>query len=152
VLIVAVAVGAAIGAADRAPSLQGEVLAATGRPEATADSARAVGLSAARSAPARTSTPAPSGPESAGSGPAGAPPIASITCSSVALLVTCDGSGSDPAATYAFAFESGATVSGSSPIASHQYGSAGSYTIKLTVSDAAGHPAMTPGEFTITIP
>lgn len=152
VLIVAVAVGAAIGAADRSAGLQGEVLAATGRPEGTANAARAVGLSPAPSVGPRTSMPAASGPLHAGSSPSVAPPIASITCSSLALLVTCDGSGSERAVAYAFSFGSGSTLSGSSPIASNQYAIAGTYAITLTVTDAAGHPGLTPDGFTITIP
>lgn len=49
VLIVAVAVGAAIGAADRLPNLHGEVLAATGHPQ----------LSAPTPAPTRKPSPKP---------------------------------------------------------------------------------------------
>jgi hypothetical protein len=56
VLIIALAVGAAIGAADRLTGQQGEVLSVTGRPGLPANAAPAVRSSAEPSVPARTST------------------------------------------------------------------------------------------------
>jgi pyruvate/2-oxoglutarate dehydrogenase complex dihydrolipoamide acyltransferase (E2) component len=55
VLIVAIAVGAAIGAADRSPSPQGEVLAATGHPQLSAPTRAPTG----KPSPKATAKPTP---------------------------------------------------------------------------------------------
>jgi hypothetical protein len=55
VLIVAIAVGAAIGAADRSPSPQGEVLAATGHPQLSAATPAPTG----KPSPKATAKPTP---------------------------------------------------------------------------------------------
>jgi pyruvate/2-oxoglutarate dehydrogenase complex dihydrolipoamide acyltransferase (E2) component len=55
VLIVAIAVGAAIGAADRSPSPQGEVLAATGHPQLSAPTPAPTG----KPSPKATAKPTP---------------------------------------------------------------------------------------------
>jgi PKD repeat protein len=72
-----------------------------------------------------------------------APPQASFTISCTALSCTFDGSASlDPegsSLTYAWDFADAATGSGQT--ASHTYARAGSYTVRLTVSDNAGATA-----------
>jgi PKD repeat protein len=54
------------------------------------------------------------------------------------LIVTCDASGSQRAATYTFDFGDGASDSGGDAVVSHAYAAAGSYGITLTVIDALG--------------
>ena len=57
-------------------------------------------------------------------------------CSNELLTLNCDGSGSDNAATYAWAFGDGATASGAH--VSHTYLLPGSYDVTLTVTNASG--------------
>ena len=76
----------------------------------------------------------------AGAGPApNQPPVASFTSSAQELAVAFDASGSsDPEGTalsYAWAFGDGA--SGAGKTVSHTYAAAGTYAVKLTVTDAA---------------
>ena len=71
--------------------------------------------------------------------PQNAAPTADLDVSCVDLACTFDGSGStdDDAVThYAWSFGDGATASGPTP--SHDYAQAGSYPVRLTVSDAEG--------------
>lgn len=158
---------------------QGEVLDSTGRPNQTAQSQIAVASPSASGAMASaflklptptakpTATPRPTARATPGPTPVPTPrptpkptptptppppPIASITCSSVGLTVTCNGTGSTRAVKYVFAFEAGPTRSGPSPIASNTYDTAGTYTITLTVYDAKGRAGLNPDEYTITIP
>ncbi|MHB1262530.1 MAG: PKD domain-containing protein [Thermoplasmatota archaeon] len=87
------------------------------------------GVKAERAAAATAPPPAP----------VNNPPAASFAASVSALTLSVDGSGSsDPdgqALTYAWTFGDGASATG--PTASHMYGSAGSFTVTLTVSDGS---------------
>jgi len=86
-------------------------------------------------APSPTPTPAPTATPT----PTPPPPVASIQCSNVLLVVSCDGSQSERAVTYSFDFGDGsAAVSGPESTAQHTYTQAGSPVITLTVTDAAG--------------
>jgi PKD repeat protein len=76
--------------------------------------------------------------------------VAFITCTNVALEVTCDGSSSARAVMYTFAFESGPTVSGTTSTASYAYPGPGTYTITLTVADQ--HGATSTDSATVTVP
>jgi PKD repeat protein len=80
------------------------------------------------------------------------PPVASFTSSCTNLACTFDGSGSsDPdgtIASYAWNFGDGGTGTGASP--SHTYAAAGTYSVGLTVTDAAGATASTTRSVTVT--
>ena len=68
------------------------------------------------------------------------PPVAAFTSNCTGLSCTFNGSGSSdaegPIAGYAWNFGDGATGSGAQP--AHTYAAAGTYTVALTVTDAAG--------------
>ncbi len=79
----------------------------------------------------------------AGAAPANAAPVARFTTGGTGLAVTTDGRGSSDAdgtiASYAWAFGDGGTATGAT--ASHTYAAAGTYTIRLTVTDDDGATA-----------
>ncbi|MGY1699137.1 PKD domain-containing protein [Geodermatophilus sp. SYSU D00766] len=80
-------------------------------------------------------------------------PVAAFTATPTQLTVAVDGSGStdDAAVTgYAWDFGDGGTATGAS--ASHTYAAAGTYTVRLTVSDAAGLTGTTTRSVTVTAP
>jgi PKD domain len=96
-------------------------------------------------APTATSTPAPTAT------PTPAPPIASITCTTSSLTVTCDGSNSDREVSYRFDFDGGPSgTPGPDPSASYTYSVGGTYTITLTVADAFGRTST--DSATVTVP
>ena len=64
-------------------------------------------------------------------------PIAFFSCSQVALLLNCDGSTSSFASTYAWTYGDGASASGANP-PGHLYTQAGTYQVKLTVTNSSG--------------
>ncbi len=64
-------------------------------------------------------------------------PIAFFSCSQVALLLDCDGSTSSFASTYAWTYGDGASASGANP-PGHLYTQAGTYQVKLTVTNSSG--------------
>ena len=91
----------------------------------------------------------------AGSGPApNESPEAAFTASTSGLTVSVDGSGSsDPdgtISTYAWDFGDGETASGVS--AEHTYALAGTYTVRLTVTDDDGASDSTTRQVTVTAP
>ena len=73
-----------------------------------------------------------------GGGSTGAPPVASFTASCTALACNFDASGCTALAGATFSWTFGDTQSGSGKTTSHTYGSANSYTVALTVTDANG--------------
>ncbi|GER22676.1 hypothetical protein NCCP1664_11730 [Zafaria cholistanensis] len=85
-----------------------------------------------------------------GGGAANTPPSASFTSSAEGLAVAVDGSGSTDAdgtiASYAWEFGDGATATGAT--ASHTYAAAGTYTVRLTVTDNGGATSSTTGTVT----
>ena len=64
------------------------------------------------------------------------PPIARFDCTSVGLVLTCDGAKSSGATEYAWDFGEGAKVSGVT--ASHTYAAPGSYLVTLVVTGPGG--------------
>ena len=87
--------------------------------------------------------------------PANQAPTASFTTATSGLAVTVNGSGStDPdgtIASYAWEFGDGSTATGATPPA-HTYASAGTYTVKLTVTDNQGATDSTTRSVTVTAP
>jgi subtilisin family serine protease len=75
-----------------------------------------------------------------GGGSTGAPPVASFTASCTALACDFDASGSTAlaGATFAWTFGDGTSQSSTAKTASHTYGSANTYSVGLTVTDANG--------------
>ena len=84
------------------------------------------------------------------------PPTASFNASTNGLNAAFDGSASDDpdgnVTTYAWNFGDGATQSGPAPTASHSYSSAGTYTVRLTVTDNDGLTGTTTQPVTVTDP
>ncbi len=80
-------------------------------------------------------------------------PVARITTSTSGLTVTADGSTSTDSdgtiTTYAWDFGDGTTASGVRP-AAHTYAQAGTYTVRLTVTDNAGATSTTSRSVTVT--
>ncbi|RBY95120.1 radical SAM protein [Blastococcus sp. TF02-8] len=88
-------------------------------------------------------------------GPApNAAPTAAFTSTSDGLALSVDGSGSsDPDGTVAgFAWSFGDGTSGAGATASHTYGAAGSYPVRLTVTDDDGATAVVERTVTVTAP
>jgi PKD repeat protein len=81
-------------------------------------------------------------------------PTASFTSAATGLVGSFDASAStDPdgvVASYAWSFGDGSTGTGVKP--THQYASAGSYPVSLTVTDDAGATATSTGSITVTAP
>ncbi|WP_409329157.1 PKD domain-containing protein [Trujillonella humicola] len=80
-------------------------------------------------------------------------PVAAFTATTSGLTASVDGSGStdDAAVTgYAWDFGNGQTATGAT--ASHTYATAGTYTVRLTVTDAAGLTGTTTRSVTVTAP
>jgi hypothetical protein len=111
----------------------------------------------------RTSPPASAPPPSTSSSPAptDSPPTADLavapTAGGGALDVTADASKSTDdksGLTYTFDFGDGTAVVGpqSEATATHTYQSAGTYTVKVTVTDSAGQTASTTVDITVTAP
>ncbi|SDN45394.1 PKD domain-containing protein [Geodermatophilus sp. DSM 45219] len=86
--------------------------------------------------------------------PANAAPTAAFTSSVSGLAVSVDGSSSTdaegPVASYAWDFGNGSTGTGAR--ASHTYAAAGTYPVRLTVTDAAGATATVTRSVTVTAP
>jgi hypothetical protein len=100
--------------------------------------------SAPTPAPAPTASPTltPTPTPTPAATPTPAPLKATISCSAVVLLATCNGGASTGATTYQFDFGDGTpAVNGPSPLALHTYLAAGTYTVALTVTDGHGHSA-----------
>jgi PKD repeat protein len=89
-----------------------------------------------------------------GAPPAGSPPVASFTASCPGLTCSFDARASSdadgPIASYAWSFGDG--ITGTGPTASHSYAAAGSYSVTLTVTDAAGTSAQTTRNVAPTAP
>jgi hypothetical protein len=98
--------------------------------------------------PSAASTPTPT-PTPAVTPPPG-PLKASLSCSAVALLATCDASGSTGATTYEIDWGDGTPAdSGPSPFLLHTYLATGTFKVTLTVSDGTGHTAKDSTNLTI---
>ncbi|WP_298459553.1 PKD domain-containing protein [uncultured Cellulomonas sp.] len=86
--------------------------------------------------------------------PANVAPTAVIAATTADLTASVDGSGSsDPdgtIASYAWEFGDGATATGAT--VSHPYAAAGTYTVRLTVTDAAGATGTATRQVTVTAP
>ena len=82
-------------------------------------------------------TPKPTPKPTAKPTPKPTEPIAFFSCSQVALLLDCDGSTSSFASTYAWTYGDGASASGANP-PGHLYTQAGTYQVKLTVTNSSG--------------
>ncbi|WP_214326960.1 S8 family serine peptidase [Nonomuraea sediminis] len=89
-----------------------------------------------------------------GSGPGNKPPVAAFTNSCTVLACSFDASSSsDPDGTIAsYAWEFGDGTTGSGKTVSHTYGAAGTYTVKLTVTDNQGASASTTKTITVGTP
>jgi PKD repeat protein len=83
------------------------------------------------------------------------PPVAAFTPSCTNLACTFDGAGSSDSdgtiADYAWNFGDG-TPAGSGPSTSHTFAAAGSYTVRLTVTDDAGGTGTTTRNVTVAVP
>ena len=82
------------------------------------------------------------------------PPVADLSLSVAGLGVTADASGSSdtdgtPIATYRFDFGDGAIVGQADATATHTYTTAGSYTVRVTVTDTAGLSSSATGQVTV---
>ncbi|QRY39477.1 PKD domain-containing protein [Microbacterium hominis] len=91
---------------------------------------------------------------SAGAAPVNQAPTAAFTSTPSGLSVAVDGSGSsDPDGTVtAFAWDFGDGATGTGATASHAYAAAGTYTVKLTVTDDKGATGATTNAVTVTAP
>lgn len=88
--------------------------------------------------PTPTPTPVPS-------------PIAGFSCIVAGDTITCDGSSSSNASTYAWVFGGADGGSGSGVVASHQYTISGVKTVRLTVTGPGGSDSDT-NQYTVTVP
>ena len=87
--------------------------------------------------------------------PANEPPTASFTASCAGLACTFDsGASGDDAGITArdWRFGDGATLGGNQVVATHTYAAGGTYTVSLTVRDAAGLTGTTTQDVTVTAP
>ena len=100
----------------------------TAKPTATKAAAAATAAPAASPTPLVTAEPAPTPKPK---------PIAFFSCSKVALLLNCDGSTSSFASTYTWTYGDGGSASGVNP-PGHTYTQAGTYQVKLTVTNSSG--------------
>ena len=86
--------------------------------------------------------------------PANQVPVAAFTSATSALAVSVDGAGSsDPDGSIAsYAWDFGDGVTGAGVTASHTYGTAGTYSVSLTVTDNTGATGATTKSVTVTAP
>jgi serine protease len=74
-----------------------------------------------------------------GTAPVDSPPVASFTFSCSGLTCTCDGTGSiDDRGISGFTWSFGDGQSATGAVVSHTYGSSGTFTVQLTVTDTSG--------------
>ena len=86
-------------------------------------------------------------------GPQNQAPVAAFTATPTELTVALDGSGaSDDTGVTGWAWEFGDGAGGTGRTTSHTYAAAGSYTVRLTVTDAAGLTGTTTRTVTVTAP